>query len=946
MPLDGLSPERWRRIDALFAAALDLAPDERAAFLERECEGDQALLESVLELLRDAVEAEAALGDSVDTFAAPLIADWREEAREEERDALPPGTRVGAYRILEEIGRGGMGAVYRAQRADGEFDMHVAVKVVKRGMDTDEVLRRFRLERQIQASLDHPNIARLLDGGVTDDGRPFLVMEYVDGEPITDYCDRRRLGIRERVALFREVCDAVDYAHRRLIVHRDIKPANILVTEAGTVKLLDFGIAKLLDESDAESAHTHTGLRLLTPEYAAPEQLLGTPVTTATDVYSLGLVLYQLLSGRRAYEVRERSAVGIERTVLDTTPAPPSAAVTRSLPDARAIARARATTPQSLRRQLRGDLDTIVLTAIEKDPNRRYPSAAHLAEDLGRYLDRLPISARPHGFAYRAARFVRRHRAGVAAAALVVLSLVSGLGAALWQAGHARQERDIALQVSAFLDDLFRAPDPFGNSPERLDTMRVRAIVDRGAARVLADLADQPTIQARMLAVLGGVYRNLALYDEADTLLSVALGIRSDLHGPGHPDVADVQARLALVLRDKGDYQRADSLLRAAITTRRTHLGPRHPDVARALADLGETLRLASRFDEADSVLREAVEIYRARQGDPDPELISVLTSRANTLQSRGRFAEAEPIRHEVVELARRIRGDAHPQTGVALANLAVLLVELQRLDEAEAYLREAIEIYGTTVGEEHPNALSALNTLALLLYDRENFGAAEEIARRALAANRRVHGERHRSILTALNTLAMILARNGKLDEAEAAYREALAVSRALYQGDHMQTVVVLSNLGSLLRDRGRLDEGLDLQQEGLAMGRRLLGDEHPSIATLASNVASTLRAIGREAEAEPLLREALAIRERALAPDHPSTIRSRILLIEVLTARRRFDEAEAQARRVLEALDAAPSFPASLHRMARDALVALYTAWGRPNDAAEVRARLDPET
>lgn len=944
MPLDGLSPERWKRIDALFAAALDLAPEERTAFLERECEGDDALLETVLELLRGASEAEAVIGDSVDSFAASLLADWREDVHEEDRDALPPGSRIGAYRILEEIGRGGMGAVYRAERADGEFDMGVAVKVVKRGMDTDEVLRRFRRERQILASLVHPNIARLLDGGVTEDGRPFLVMENVDGEPITDYCDRHRLGIRERVALFREACHAVDYAHRRLIVHRDIKPANILVTATGTVKLLDFGIAKLLDDSDAgAAAPTRTGLSLLTPEYAAPEQVLGAPVTTATDVYGLGLVLYQLLSGRRAYEFRGRSAVELERAVVDTMPAPPSAAVTRSLSDAEDIARARATTPLSLGRQLRGDLDTIVLTATKKDPNRRYPSAAHLADDLGRYLDRLPVRARPAGFAYRATRFVRRHRAGVAAAALVALSLVTGLGAALWQARHTRQERDVALQVSAFLEDLFRAPDPYGKSPERLDTMRVRAIVDLGAVRVRDELSAQPAIQARMLTVLGSVYRNLALFHEADTLLSQALAIRSGQHGPDHLDVAETQALLALVHRDLGKYERADSLLRAAIATRRIRLGPRHPEVAKALADLGETLRLASRFGEADSVLAEAVDILRARTDRPDQQMIGILTSRANTLQGQGRFAEAEPLRREAVDIARNTLGDIHPQTGVALANLAVLLVELQRLDEAELYLREAIEIYRATVGEEHPEALSAFNTLALLLYDREDYDAAEEVARRSVEVNRRVRGEAHRSVFTALNTLAMVLARNGKLDEAEAAYREALAVSHALYQGDHMQTIVVLNNLGALLRGRGRIDEALGLQQESLAMGRRLVGDEHPVIASLASNVATTLRARGRESEAEALLREALAIRERALAPNHPSTLRSRILLVESLTAQRRFDEADRLARELLDAVEDASNLPGALRRAARAALVALYTAWNRPADADEVRARID---
>lgn len=945
---NGLSPERWKQIDDIFAAALERPPSERDAFVEAACGGDAQLLAEVRSLLEAEAEAESALGESVDHFAAPLISRLHAEEEAAERDFMPPGTRVGPYRIVEEIGRGGMGAVYRAERADGEFEQTVAIKVVKRGMDTDEVLRRFRRERQILASLQHPNIAALLDGGATGDGRPYLVMEYVDGEPIDLYCDRRRFDIRERLTLFRTVCQAVEYAHRHLVVHRDLKPSNILVAADGTVKLLDFGIAKLVNEdTDGELAATRTGLRLLTPDFASPEQVLGLPVTTASDVYALGTVLYALLCGRRAFALSGLTLSEAERVVLDEDALPPSTVIGRALrgragddavdPERAAeIAHARATTPQLLRRRLAGDLDTITLTALAKAPERRYGSPAHLADDIDRYLSGRPVLARPDGFVYRASKFVRRHRAGVAAAVVVCLSLFSGLGAALWQARRAQQERDVALQVSSFLEELFQAPDPYADSGERLDTLRVRALVDRGAARLRDELASQPAVQARMLAVLGGVYSNLALHDEAEAHLTESLRIRTHLHGTDHVDVAEVQHRLATVLRDRGELARADTLYRAAIATRRSRLGADHPAHTESLTGLGEMLRLASRYAEADSVLREATRIQRLRAGDPTPALVATLNTHANLLQSRGEYVEAERVRREALSVGRQVHGDRHPQVAVSLGNLATLLVELERPGEAEPLLREALDTYRETVGDEHPHALSALNSLALALNDREAYDDAENTAREALELRRRVHGDRHHGVFTALNTLAIILTNRQKLDEAETVYREQLELSRQIHPGDHTQTVIVLNNLGSLLRGRGRYDEAESLQRETLDMGLRILRDTHPAIATFRTNLAMTLQARNRTPEAEPLLRQALSTLEGALPPHHPRITRARIRLGECLTQLGRFEEAESLLQIAFDQTDDDSPDGAPLRNDARSALHALYTAWDRPEQAA----------
>jgi len=420
--MDTLPPDRWYAVDRIFTEALDLRDGERAVFVRQACGSDDALYDEVIALLQSREAAQAALGESATAFAALLLPDLQHHLDDAAR--LPSGTRIGPYRLLEEIGRGGMGTVYLAERIDA-YHRRVALKLVKRGMDSDEILRRFRYERQILAGLEHPHIARLYDGGLSDDGRPYLAMEYVDGRPIDQYCDAATLDIDARLRLFASVCEAVQYAHQNLVVHRDLKPSNVLITAAGQVKLLDFGIAKLLDEEAAgvSAPVTRTGLRVMTPAYAAPEQVRGEAITTATHVYALGVVLYKLLTGQRPYEDVEENAQAAERAVLEQEPVRPSTAITKAtetLTPERASA-ARATSVERLQRRLQGDLDVMVLKALRKEPERRYASAAAFAEDIRRHLDGLPVTARPDTRSYRVRKFVRRHRFGVGTAAVFAL---------------------------------------------------------------------------------------------------------------------------------------------------------------------------------------------------------------------------------------------------------------------------------------------------------------------------------------------------------------------------------------------------------------------------------------------------------------------------------------------------------------------------------------------
>lgn len=558
-----MNPELWARAKALFDAALERPLDERARFVESAAEGDAALRIEVEWLLSAHYEAEA---DSfIDEPAIAPLADLHSE-----RDWV--GRLLGPYRVVGQIGRGGMGAVFRAVRDDDQYHKEVAIKVVMRGVDNDLVRERFRSERQILATFDHPNIARLLDGGSADDGSPYLVMELVDGEPITVYARNRPLAAR--LALFRQVCSAVSDAHRKLVVHRDIKPGNILVGRDGVPRLLDFGIAKILEGGPGGGA---TGLvrGMMTPEYASPEQVRGEPITTASDVYSLGVVLYELVTGVRPHRLVGRNLLDLAR-LHDAEPAKPSAVIDPSWgPDW-----------VKLRRRLRGDLDTIILKALRREPDRRYASVDQLAEDLERHLDGRPVLARPDTPAYRAGKFVRRHRAGVAAAAALTLAAAAASWNLAVQARRVARERDRAQEVSRFLIRLFRVSSP---SEARGNALTAREVLDEGVSRVRDDLSGRPDVRATLLQTLGTAYQRLGLSDPAAQLLQESLRLRSEIREGESLDVAAALHELAGVLVVQGDLVGAERCYRRALAIRTRALGKGNPDTlatSAALADL------------------------------------------------------------------------------------------------------------------------------------------------------------------------------------------------------------------------------------------------------------------------------------------------------------------------------------------------------------------------
>ena len=744
--------------------------------------------------------------------------------------------------MLRLLSRGGMGAVYLAVREYEGFEKRVALKLLQPDLqEREEILWRFRTERRILASLDHPNIAAFLDGGTTDDGRPYFVMEYVEGQPIDAYCDTHKLTTGERLELFRTVCAAVQVAHQNTLVHRDLKPANILVTADGVPKLLDFGIAKLLNPELAAPSIAHTVLRPLTPEYASPEQVRDEPITTASDVYSLGVLLYELLTGHHPYRFESYLPTVMERTICEQEPESPSTVVLRreevpgpggetTVLTPETVSRTRGGDPRRLKRRLAGDLDNIVLMALRKEPRRRYATAEQLAEDIRRHLGGLPVVAHGDSLTYRAGKFLRRHRLGVAAAgAFLAATLAFGIAMA-FQRAQVAQALERAERVTAFLTELFEASDPFVNS---------RDFLVAGAEKLEIELEGQPEVRADLMATVGVIYRNLDLFERAEPLLRTALESRRAELGDRHPKVAESLVDLGLLLQRRGDFDAAEDLLRQALAMRHELFAGDHPATAESLNHVGVLLQERGDFDAAEDLLRRSLAMRR-RLGDPS-EIAESLNDLAGVLRDKGD--------HET----------------------------------AERHLREALAIFRRHYPEDHPYVATAVSNLAFFVRDRGELEAAEGLFREALGLFRRRFGEEHSHIAQVRHNLAGVVLARGRVEEAEALYRSSLATRRRLLGSGHVHVAQSLGKLGGLLRGKGEYAEAEADFREGLDIMRRRLGDDHPLVARFRVYLAELLIETGDPAAAAESLREALSIYRDRLPAEHPAIAEVERLLAEI---------------------------------------------------------------
>ena len=853
-------------VEKLFHEVADLGAEARAQYFAQHAINEQTRRE-VEALLRFDSGASTALMEDIGAAANQAL------------EVDGSGWRCGPYRLLDIVGRGGMGAVYRAERVDGEVTQQVAVKLLPPGAG-DWLRERFLQERQIQASLTHPNIARMLDAGHLGNGQPFLAMEYIRGKPIDVFA--AGFTIRQKIALFLKVCAAVSYLHRNLIVHRDLKPSNILVTDEGEPKLLDFGIAKMLDLA---TDVTVTHMRMLTPDYASPEQVTGGRISTATDVYSLGAVLYQLLTGKPAHEFEDRSPESIARVITDREVTRPS----RWVPE------------------LKGDIEFILLKSLRKDPQERYATVDQFADDLQAFLDFRTVRARSGNAWYRTRRFVRRYWIPVTATAVVFASLSVGLFIANRERARANEEAATAKAVSDFLqgDLLAQASANTQASPNTKPDpdLKVRTALDRAAARIGGKFEKQPLVEAAIRQTIANTYRDLSLYAEAQPHLQRALELRRKVQGDNHPDTLSV------------------------------------------MNDLGELYFYQGKFAAAESLHLKVLEARRRVLGENDPATLKSLDNVATSYEKQGQYAQAAEVETKALDVSRRVLGESHYDTISAMIDLALLKVRLGLFPEAEALDTKAVEIMRRAWGEEHPDTLNGMSNLAQVYYREGNYAQAEALQSKVLDVRRRVLGEEHNDTLISMNNLAVIYVLQNKYAQAEAIQAKAVEILRRVLGEQHPNTLTSAGVLARIYFEEGKYADSEPLFRKVVEGRRRVLGPQHPFTAETMTAFADLLRHEDKYAEAESVARDALQILEKT-NPGNWGRYHVQSLLGAILTSEKRYAEAEPL---LISGYDGMVQRKATIPNPdkpdvaeAGNWTVQLYQAWGRPEKAKDWEAKM----
>jgi len=843
-----MEPERWQKIERLYYSALNEEKSARSAHLQQACGADEALRRAVELLLAQHEKDDNFLESPAMEVAAKQLADQADAAlphalaganietsgldptypSSETVADIPsiPQKTLGPYWLMKKLGEGGMGKVWLAEQT-APVRRRVALKLIKAGMYDDAVLKRFASERQALAIMDHPSIAKVFDAGTTSDGQPYFVMEYVPGVPITDYCDQKRLNIRERMELFIKVSDGVQHAHLKAIIHRDLKPANILVTEVDgkpLPRIIDFGLAKATTSlAPDESMLTRVGAFVGTPGYMSPEQADTSlqDVDTRTDVYSLGVVLYVLLTGSLPFDSK-KNVQEVLRQVREDEPPRPSTKIATDKKSSTGSAQNRASEPRQLEKLLRGDLDWITMKALEKDRTRRYGTPSELAADITRYLNHEPVVARPASAAYRMRKYVRRHRIAVAVATGLIAVLATfavaqrvQLQRTRLERDRANRERDRATRLTDFMAGMFQVSDP---SEARGNTITAREILDKASNDISNGLAKDPEAQAQMMHVMGDVYGNLGLTARAQALHQQSMEIRQRVLGPEHPDTLDSRDHLADDLDALGHYAEAEKLERQTLEISRRVLGPDHPDTLRFASSLANTLWQEGRHPEAEKLDRETLAIRRRVLGPEHPDTVDSMDHLATTLDDLD--PEAEKLFRETTEIRGRVLGPEHPDTLNSMNNLAYVLVDIGRYPEAEKLHREVLDIRRRVIGPEHPQTLKSMTNLAIVLSGEGHYAEAEKLERETLGIQRRVLGPEHRETLASMDNLATVLSREGRNGEAEKLERETLDIQRRVLGSEHPQTAWSLYHLGVIAANKGNKTEAFSLLRQALDHG------------------------------------------------------------------------------------------------------------------------------
>ena len=877
---------RWERIQSLFHEAADLPETGRRAFLEIQCADDPTLIGEVLILLEEDARGAALLDGNVGQIANQILDD--------PDSAALPFKEFGPYRIQRALGEGGMGIVYLAERED--LGSQVAIKILRDAWLSPARRDRFAIEQRTLAQLNHPSIARLYDADTSPDGTPFFVMEYVPGVPLTDYCVQHACSIEQRLELFRAVCEAVLYAHQHAVIHRDLKPSNIFVKDDGSVRLLDFGISKHLENLGESVEQTMTGLRLMTPAYAAPEQIRGEQVGIQTDVYSLGVILYQLLAGLLPFDLSNRTPAQAEKVLTEQEAEKPSAVAERmacSERDARVAPASKADW---------ADLDVLCLTAMHKDFRRRYQSTEALIRDIDHYLKGEPLEARADTMRYRVAKFVTRNRRTVVATGLLtaaVLILVVFFTVRLAGARNAALAEAARTQrIQKFMTNLFQGGDPAAGPAKEL---RVITLLDRGVQEAQS-LSAEPAIQADLYETLGTLYQKLGRFDQADSLLRSALDQRKSLFGPDSVEAAEGLVTLGLLRSDQAHLDESEKMIRQGMEIQRRHLAPNHPTVARSMVAFGKVLAARGSYDAAIQSLAEAVRIDSAPGTSPS-DLATSLSALADAQYSAGHYEISDSLYRRVLEMDRQLHGTRHPLLANDLSNLGAIQQDLGYYSEAERFEREALDIVESYYGKEHPKTANVLTMLGRALLYQKKYDDAEVVLQQALTIQEKVYGLIHPDVADTVNELGNVASMRDHYDDAGTRFERVADIYRSVY------------------------------------------GDHHYLVAIALSNVAYNYLNKKEYARAEQLFREVVRRFTETLSADNVNTGIARIKLGRTLLRQNRLAEAEEETMAGYQVLNKQTSPSISFLQSARKDLAAEYEGLNQPQMGAKFRGELAAE-
>ncbi|NBC27970.1 MAG: tetratricopeptide repeat protein [Bacteroidetes bacterium] len=827
-----MNTDRWKKIEYLCQEALGRREEDRIAYLKHSCADDPELFDEVKSLLEHTGSY---------WLEEPLV--HMQSSYIFSENLSVSDQMIGPYRLIRPIAAGGMGQVYLAVRNDDQFERFVALKVIHKGGVSDELLDRFYEERQILARLNHSNIARLFDGGTTEDGRPWFAMEYVeDGTPINSYCRNNKLSIEQRLTLFQKVCSAVQYAHQNLIVHHDLKPENILITDRSEPKLLDFGIARFMD-LDAPTGPDQDRVHLLTPEYASPEQVLNQPASTTNDIYSLGVILYELISGRLPYSFDENHPEAIRKTVCEQIPPPPSAAAGSDISSS--------------------DLDDIILKAINKDQTKRYSSVEQLADDIRRHQQSLPVLAHEPSFLYRAGKFMSRNRLGVAVSGLLVVLVLSFSAVTYIQslaiekrAVEVENQRDRAEQVSRFLINLFGSADP---SEAGQPTLSAVELLHRGTEKIETELNNQPEIQAELYLVISEVYEQLGLYDRGIEMARQSLDLYKSFHGERHSDIAKSLNAIGWLYRQKGNFEEAETYLQSSLAMRKSVLDTNHPDVARTLNDLGVLKQSMGDYAATDSLLAQALDIRRRYYGDRHESVGVTLSNYAALKWRLGDLETAEEMMRNVLMILKHNLGEENLRVSTAMTNLAAILLSQRKIDEAETFYREALDINYRLVGEEHPDVANGLAHLGNLLRAKGEFEEAEQYLNQSLTLRKKLLGTDHVLVGVSSYTLGELYYDMKQYYRAERQLLSAVDIFGGLFPDGHARTAQVLQTLGELYLERETYRLAKPKLSEALAIMKRVYGKSDERTLELMTTLGICSAHLNETEEAESYLSTAL---------------------------------------------------------------------------------------